>query len=72
MHRFWYQRKDLGGSGYYPYKFDKDPLLLPEVRLVDLNADVRPALRVALDALWQAAGQQRCSFYGTDGTWINQ
>ena len=60
--------EDLGGSGYYPYKFDKDPLLLPEVRLVDLNADVRPALRVALDALWQAAGQQRCSFYGTDGT----
>ena len=64
--------EDLGDSAYYAYKFDKDPLLLPEVHLADLNADVRPALRVALDALWQAAGQQRCSFYGTDGTWINQ
>ena len=63
---------DLGGSAYYACQFDKDPLLLPEVYLADLNADVQPALRVALDALWQAAGQQRCSFYGTDGTWINQ
>ena len=64
--------EDIGGSAYYACPFDKDPLLLPEVHLVDLNADVRPALRVALDTLWQAAGQQRCSFYATDGTWINK
>ena len=64
--------EDIGGSAYYACPFDKDPLLRREVHLVDLNADVRPALRVALDALWQAAGEQRCSFYATDGTWINK
>ena len=60
----------LGGSAYFP-KFDQDRLLLPQVHLADLNDDVRPALRVALDVLWQAAGQARCSCYDADGTWIN-
>ena len=61
----------FGSSAYYATKLDQDQLLLPPVHLVDLDADVRPALRVALDALWQAAGQARCSCYDADGTWIN-
>ena len=59
----------LGSSAYYAHKFDQDRLLLRSVHLGDLNADVRPALRVALDELWQAAGQERCSCYDADGTW---
>ena len=62
--------EDVGGSAYYAPKFDQDRLLLPPVHLAELNADVQPALRVALDVLWQAAGQERCSCYDADGTWI--
>ena len=61
-----------GGSAYYACQFDQDPLLLPEVHLTDLKAASQPALRVALDALWQAAGQRRCSCYDANGTWIDQ
>jgi hypothetical protein len=61
--------EELGGGAYNSHAFDQDRILLPNVLFNDLNADVRPALKLALDTLWQAARFSRCSTYGADGQW---
>ena len=60
---------EFGGDARYGKVFNQDRIVLPPVQLVDLKADVRPLLRISLDALWQAAGEQTCSCYDVNGKW---
>ena len=62
----------VGGGTRGAPVFDKNKILLPEVELVDLRADIQPILRLPLDVLWQAAGLKGCSHYDADGVWINR
>ena len=62
----------VGGGTRGTPVFDKNKILLPEVELVDLRADIQPILRLPLDVLWQAAGLKGCSNYDADGVWINR
>lgn len=48
---------------------DRDALLLPDVLVEDLKQPADVILRPVLDALWQAAGEERCPHYGQDGRW---
>lgn len=61
---------EVGVSAYYARPFDRGKILLPEVQLEDLNAQVRTLLKPTLDALWQAAGLPRCACYDPNGDWI--
>jgi hypothetical protein len=66
--------------GLHPYDYDLDdiepfpiaePLLLPEV-IVDAygsSRDYVTALRPIFDALWNAAGFARCTYYDTNSEW---
>jgi Putative DNA-binding domain len=67
----------LGLDGRY-YRLDEidpfppvDPLLLPEVTVGDYGSreDYVRALRQIFDALWNAAGFPRCTYYDADGNW---
>lgn len=61
---------EFGVSAYHARPFDRGKILLPEVQLDDLNAEVRTVLKPTLDALWQAAGLPRCTCYDPNGDWI--
>jgi hypothetical protein len=62
------QRLARSGS----YAFDRDTILLPEIVLMDYAEPVLTTIRPALDALWQAAGLERCLDYTPDGRWAPQ
>ena len=59
--RDWYRRHGT---------FDRDVIQLPDVVVDDFSCDLRATLRPALDALWQAAGLERCTKYDENGQWI--
>ena len=61
--------REFGDSACYSKVFNQNRIVLPPVQLVDLKADVRPLLRISLDALWQAVGEQTCSCYDVNGKW---
>jgi hypothetical protein len=48
-----------------------EPLLLPDVLIDDYGSpkDYAKALRPTLDALWNAAGFSRCTYYSAGGDW---
>lgn len=62
------QRRALYGR----YAFDRDTILLPEIVLADFDEPVMTTIKPALDALWQAAGLERCFDYALDGRWVPQ
>jgi len=59
------QRRSLYGR----YVFDRDTILLPEIVLADYVEPAMAALKPALDALWQAAGLERCFDFAEAGGW---
>jgi Putative DNA-binding domain len=46
-----------------PYQFDRDVLLLPESMVEDFDEPADQLLQPAFDAVWQAAGYERCRHY---------
>ena len=48
-------------------KIDRDALFLPEAVIEDFSEDVAVKLRPAFDAMWQAAGWERCFDYDDKG-----
>ncbi len=48
---------------------DMDILLLPDVTLLDYNADIPLILRPAFDTVWNACGHLRSLNYDTQGKW---
>lgn len=62
------QRRALYGR----YAFDRETILLPEIVLADYDQPAVTALKPSLDALWQAAGLERCFDYDADGRWAPQ
>jgi len=54
------------------FEFDRDTILLPEVAMENVGAPPAQVLRPAMDALWQAAGLERCFYYSDDGRWMPQ
>ena len=49
--------------------FDRDDLILPDVMLDALNANVPNALKPAFDTMWQAIGRDRSPSYEGAGIW---
>jgi hypothetical protein len=56
-------------SRYGRYAFDRDTILLPETVMQDYEATAPEIVKPAFDALWQAAGLERCFDYLEDGQW---
>jgi hypothetical protein len=56
------------GSG----SIDRDVLLLPDVRVEQYDADAPSLLRPIFDAVWNAAGFERCFNYNSSGEWKSQ
>jgi hypothetical protein len=59
-------------SSYGRHAFDRDTILLPEVSMDGYDSSPTKLLKPAMDALWQAAGLERCFDYADDGTWTPQ
>jgi hypothetical protein len=57
--------RDLQGS------FDRDSLLLPDLLIEDLAADLPSLFKPAFDAMWQASGWSRCFDYNGEGKWAD-
>jgi hypothetical protein len=57
----------MGGGGYFERTIDRQVGHFPEVLVERLDADVRLALRPMPDGMWQAAGCERCDYYGAAG-----
>jgi hypothetical protein len=55
--------------GISPRPLDRDVLRLPELTLDDAGGAVEAFARPMLDALWQAAGLERCFDYDDAGGW---
>lgn len=66
-YRFQTEEPFLGDFGNRP--IDRDVLLLPEVLVPELPADAATLLRPMFDALWQAAGFERCLDYDKTDAW---
>jgi len=49
------------------HKVDRDTLILPDILIEDYNVDVAKELRPVFDAVWQAAGWERCLNYDEEG-----
>lgn len=58
--------------GYVTHPFPADTIRLPEVVIEDFTADPRPALRRALDVLWQTAGRSGCEYFDSSGNWVRE
>jgi hypothetical protein len=58
--------------GYGGNAFDRDTIVLPEAMLSNYEEPLWSSLRPVLDALWQAAGLERCFDYSEDGQWMPQ
>lgn len=54
-------------SLYRRHAFDRPTILLPEVAVEDYGTPLHATLRPVFDALWQAAGLERCFDYAEDG-----
>ncbi len=52
--------------------FDREAILLPEIVLTNHDESAPTVLKPVLDALWQAAGLERCFDYSADGAWAPQ
>jgi len=61
----------LGGRSPYDNlgQFDRDTVTLPDVLIDDTGAIPATVMRPMIEALWQAAGFERCKEYGADGSW---
>jgi hypothetical protein len=53
-----------------PYQFDRDVLLLPEAMMESFDEPADKLLQPAFDAVWHAAGYERCRHY-KDGHWFD-
>lgn len=69
----------LGVKGYVMgvdaedgYPIDRDVLLLPDLIVEDYDSEAAKILRLAFDAVWQAAGLGRSMNYDKDGKWVRQ
>jgi hypothetical protein len=69
----------LGVKGYriqrhYDSKHpvDRDILFLPDALVEDYAEESAISLRPAFDAMWQAAGWERCLLYDAQGQWITR
>jgi hypothetical protein len=49
---------------------DRDTVLLPDVLVESYDTSIDEVVRPIFDALWNAAGYERCLWYGEDGTWV--
>jgi Schlafen, AlbA_2 len=63
----WILNEALGSSAP-PSQIDRDPLLLPEIRIDAFAPDYYEALRPAFDVVWQSSGRSGSVNY-TDGKW---
>ncbi len=52
------------------YRFDRDTLLLPDTVMESYDNPADKLLQPALDAMWQAAGYERCRYY-KEGRWLD-
>jgi hypothetical protein len=52
-----------------PHFIDRNTLEIPELFVEDLTAIPAVILKPAFDALWNAAGWPRCTYYDEDGQW---
>ena len=52
--------------------FDRETILLPEIVLANYDEAAPTVLKPLLDALWQAAGLERCFDSSADGQWAPQ
>lgn len=59
-------------SLYGRYAFDRDTIVLPEIVMQDYDSSAPGVLKPVLDALWQAAGLERCFDYAEGGRWAPQ
>jgi hypothetical protein len=66
-YRFELENPFLSDWGNRP--IDRATLLLPDVLISELPADPVALLRPVFDALWQAAGFERCFHYDEKGEW---
>jgi hypothetical protein len=66
-YRFQLENPWLSDWGNRP--IDRTTLLLPDVLVPELPADVVALVRPVFDALWQAAGFERCLHYDEKGEW---
>ena len=48
---------------------DRDDLILPELEVQSYDEDISQVLRPSFDAIWNAAGWQRCWNYNEEGIW---
>lgn len=48
---------------------DRDPLILPDVLIESIDADLPVLLRPMFDALWQSSGWERSFGYDAQGNW---
>jgi len=63
-------RDDWGTRGHHG-GFDRDPLLIPELILQDLQTNDIPRLvKPLVDATWNAAGFPKSDYYDKDGNWV--
>ncbi len=53
------------------HRFDRDVVLLPESMMESFDEPAEKLLQSAFDAIWQAAGYERCLHY-TDGQWRDE
>ena len=51
------------------HQIDRDQLSLPDVVFNDFDSDPIATLKASFDCLWNAAGEEKCKFYTTNGKW---
>lgn len=54
------------------HRIEKQNLLIPDVIIDDVSADVRTSFRPVFDLLWQACGLRRSFNYDEEGNWTPQ
>jgi len=60
------------GNGYYSHRnrhFDRDILQLPDVLIQSVDQESDQIMRPIFDAIWNAAGWERCQSYNEQGKW---
>jgi hypothetical protein len=53
----------------HPGTIDRDPVVLPELRVEDYNVDMMSALRPLFDLAWQASGIPNSQNFDASGKW---
>lgn len=54
------------------HPIDRDALLLPEVMVEDLDANISHTVRPIFDALWNAAGWSQSINFDDEGNWVDR